>query len=424
MLALLIVAKVTAGTFLLLFVLIGVLLASGDGSWWKRLGYVVGGLVAGALLMLAAGVPLLSYIATSAQLVADPSVQAESGYSVTTLLLTYLRSLAVTVGALAIPILILAMLILVVRGLPADSVIARRVVVSAENVTLFLALVLAVIVVSVIAFPTWLDPWSPLGINNALLLAIAVLAFAVLRARDPRDPAVSRRPLAVLVVALVLFALAPLISALGTNNPIFGHTVFSVTIWAVGAAVGLVLVWRRSEAVTAAVRSLPLLLLGVIVATSGLTVAGDVFRHPYRTTPYFTQTTTVEVGALRGIRLSEGEADLYTWLHEAGERQDAEGVPTLSIATPGALLAFNASGWSAIWPGPAWASSIARTCVEVVPDDLIVLQSGDQEPGVEVHDRLVEGLDACGIDFPDDFEVVERHASSNPPLDVRVWRLE
>jgi hypothetical protein len=174
----------------------------------------------------------------------------------------------------------------------------------------------------------------------------------------------------------------------------------------------------------AAVRVLPLLLLGVLVASSGLSVAGDVFVHPYRTAPYFTQKASVQVADLRGVRMTEGEAELFTWLHEAGIRQGAQDVPALSIATPGALLAFNASGWSAIWPGPAWASSITQSCSVTRPSDLFVLQAASSTKDSDGYRRLVEGLEGCGMDFPADFEVVENHPSEDLTQSVQIWRLE
>lgn len=433
-LSVLLVAKITAGVFLALLAIIAALLVIGGGAWWKRLAALVGGLVGGFILMLVTGVPLLSYFAAGAQLGADPSAQAESGYSMATLMATYLGSMSVTVVTLAVPILLAGVILLVVRGFRIDAGAARRVIVSAENVTLFLAFVLAIVLIAINVFPGTLDSnvfpdaldsWASLGVSNAFLLALAVVSFAVLVTTGGSAPSPSRRRgVAVIAFAFGLFAIAPLISALGTNNRIFGHTVFSATIWAVGAAVGLVLLWQRSAAISTAVRVLPVLLLGVIVASSGLAVAGDVFLHPYRTTPYFTQKSTIEVGDLRGIRLTEGESELYTWLHDAGQRLNAQDIPTLSIATPGALLAFNANGWSAIWPGPAWASSIAQSCAADVPDDLFVLQAATEEEGTPGHDRLVAGLAECGIKFPADFEEVEQHTSDDPAQDVRVWRFE
>lgn len=428
-LSILLVAKITAGVFLLVLAIVAALLVIG-GVWWKRLAALVSGLFGGLLLMALTGMPLLSYFATSAQLGADPSAQSESGYSIPTLLLTYLGSMSITVFTLALPILLAGVILLVVRGIHTEAGPVRHLVAAAENVALFLAFVLAVVLISINFFPGTLDSnlapgaldsWASLGVSNAFLLALAVLAFAVLgRPAAPTTHPTRRTGAA--VFAFGLFAIAPLISALGTNNRIFGHTVFSATLWAVGAAVGLVLLWRRSTAISAAIRLLPVMLLGVVVAASGLAVAGDVFLHPYRTAPYFTQKATIGVGDLRGVRLTEGETELYEWLDDAGVRLHARGIPALSIATPGALLAFNASGWSAVWPGPTWASSIAQSCLEDPPDDLIVLQSATEKEGAAGHDRLVEGLATCGINFPADFQLVEHHRSDNPGQDVKIWR--
>jgi hypothetical protein len=421
----LVLTKISAGVFLSLLALVAAFLVVGGGAWWKRVGGLLSGAIAAVMLMLVTGVPLQAFVATTIRLVADQSAQAASGYSITTLLTTYLGSMAVTVGALAFPILFTGIILLVVRGFHIEPGPTARFVKSAENVTLFFGFILATVLIAASVFPGALDNWASLGVSNTFLLALSLLVFAVLGASASRTPDASqRRNTVVLAFALILFALAPLISALGTNTRIFPHTVFSATIWAVGAAVGLVLLWQRSAAISAAVRLLPVLLLGAIVASFGLAVVSDVFVHPYRTAPYFNQNSIVLVGDLRGIRLTEDEAELFTWLHDAGLRQDAQGTPSLSIATPGALLAFNANDWSAIWPGPSWALSIAQSCAETVPKDLIVLQSSSEIEGSADHDQLVEGLDACGIEFPTDFQVVEHHTSDDPVQDVRVWRLE
>lgn len=425
----LILAKISAGVFLSLLAIVASILSVNGGMWWKRIGGLLGGLVSGFLLMLLTGVPLVSFFVTSAQLGSDPSGQAESGYSLTTLLATYLGSMTVTVVTLAVPILLAGIILLVVRGFRTNPGETHRVVVSVENVTLFLSFVLAVVLIAINVFPSMddsnffpsaLDSWASLGVSNAFLFALGVLSFALLA-----KPLVKKiRGRAAALAAFSLFAIAPLISALGTNNRIFGHTVFSTTLWAVGAAVGLVLLWQRSAALSAAVRLIPLLLLGVIVASSGLAVAGDVFLHPYRTAPYFTQKSVVAVGDLRGIRVTESEAELYTWLHDAGEKLDADGVPALSIATPGALLAFNASGWTAVWPGPSWSTSIAQSCAKTAPKDMFVLQAATEKFGSAGHDRLVEGLKTCGINFPTDFHVVAKHPSVDPAHDIQIWQLD
>lgn len=427
-------AKISAGIFLSLLALVAALLATNGGVWWKRVGGLLGGMSAGFLLMLASGVPLLSYALTVVQFGTDRSAQVASGHSISELLATYLSSMSVTVVVLAVPTLLAGIILLVARGFHTDDGPARRVVASAENVTLFFAFVLAVIIISINVlpgtpqhdlFPEAIDGWSSLGVSNTFLLALALLSFGILASPTGSKPVASRkRGSAAAVLGFSLFALAPLISALGTNTRIFNHTVFSTTIWAVGAAIGLVLLWRRSTAISSTVRALPVMLLGVIVASSGLAVAGEVFVHPYLSTPYFTQKSAVEVGDLRGIRLTQGEAEMYEWLHAAAPRLDAQNVPTLSLASPGALLAFNASSWSAIWPGPAWPSSIAQSCSAGKPDDLFVLQAASEMEGTRKHDRLVAGLATCGIHFPTDFQVVDRHRSDDPRWDVQVWRLE
>lgn len=425
LLGLLLLSKITAGLFLLLVATAAAALATVGGRWFVRLGAMFAGFVATLLLLLSSGVPVAEYLLSSFRLGADPASQVGASYSITVMLRTYITSMVDTVRLLAIPILLAAVIVLAVRGLGRrDSAVDRgRGSASIEHLSVFLAVVLAILLIDVVAVTGSFDSWASLGAFNLFLLTLAILVFAAHVAEVAPRFAVTRRGRTRLALAVVVFTLAPLVSALGTNNSIVGHTVFSVTIWAVGAGIALVVLWRMSQATRASARILPFGLALLLIVISSAAVAADVFRHPYRSTPYFSQTWTIPRGDLRGIRVTEEEASLVAFLGSAAERLDASEVPALSLASPGALLAFNSSGWAAIWPGPGWAASIALSCDEDPPEDLIVLQSLSSVEGTADHDRLVTGLEECGIAFPDDFDAVDRHRSDDELRDVTIWRL-
>lgn len=442
--ALLVVAKITSGALLALVALAAALVATDAIPRWQRSAAGLLGAGIGVLAMIVSGVPVVSYLDSVIQIGLGLSPQAGTGYSASALLVAYGESIVVTAAILAVPLLLASLVVIVSRGVGRVSASPRSLTVPVERITAVFAGVLLLLLVDLVLFGASPDSWTALGSLSVFLLALAVLCMLVLRDRTAQGQPPSGGPamaatvpggpgmpatvpggpgMSATVGAGALFVLAPLLSAVGTNNPLAGQTLFAVTIWAVGAGVGLMLLAQRSTAVTRAARLLPSALLIGVVAVWGLAVASDAILHPYRTAPLFSQQSRVDDGPLRGISLTPGEAGLFLSLGEAAERLDATEAPTLSIARPGALLAFNASTWTAMWPGPDWAASIALSCSEAEPDGMIVLQSADQVEGVAEHDRLVAGLRACGIDFPAAFEVVDRLPSDDPQLDVTIWRL-
>ncbi len=425
LLGILFMAKITAGLFLPLLAVGAAALGTMGGRWFARLGALLGGVATTLLLLVVSGVPVVDYLLNSFRLGADPVSQVGASYSITSMLRTYITATVDTVRLLAIPILLVALIVLAVRGIGkrGSGGDPERGAAPIEHVAVLLFVVLAVLLIDVVAITGSLASWTSLGAFNLFLLVVALFVFAAHLAEVVPPVAGARRGRARFVLAVVVFTLAPLVSALGTNNSIVGHTVFSVTIWAVGAGVALVVLARTSRAVTASARLLPLGLALLVMLISSAAVTADAVRHPYRSTPLFTQTSTIASGDLRGIRVTEEEASLVAFLGAAADSLDASEVPTLSLASPGALLAFNSSGWSAIWPGPGWAASIALSCDADRPDDLFVLQARSSMEGTDAYDRLVSGLQDCGISFPDDFEAVERHRSVEDARDVTIWRL-
>jgi hypothetical protein len=418
------VAKISAAIVFGLFALVVALLPASSTRRWTRVGFAAAGAAVALLAMLVVGVPVFGYARSVLGLLVNPAAQAASGYSLSSLLLVYLASASLTLGALAVPVLLAAVTLVFSRGVGRRTLGGARSRAATEHVVLVLAILLMLMVMSIPVFPPGgIGIWDALGVGNTFVYFAAVLAFAILSPRVLRSHVVAGHRTTTMATLVVLFTLIPLVSSLGTNNPILGATVFSTTLWAVGVGVGLVALWERSRASWPILRATPLLLVVAIVAASAFSVAGDVLAHPYRTALYLSQKTPTTVADFRGLRLSEGEVDLIQWLDDSGEELEADGVPALSTASPGALLAFNASGWSNPWPAPDWSDSITRTCLADRPDDLFVLQSENEKPGVRVHDQLTTGLAGCDIRFPDDFERVAHHASENPAHDLTIWRL-
>ncbi|MGH3703340.1 MAG: hypothetical protein ACRDT9_01805 [Agromyces sp.] len=420
------VAKITAAAALTVIALIVALLPANSGRRWVRVGFLASGAVVAALVMLVAGTPVVAYTQSVIALFLNPDDQAVSGYSLTDMLNAYLWSASQTIGVLAAPIILAAVALLVSRGIPRTPADGGRPGLpgSIVHVALALGAVALFMVVSIPAFPAaGVHIFSALGFGTAFMFFAAVLSFAVLAPRTVRPGLLIGHRATTTIFLLALFALIPLVSGIGTLNALLGQTVFSATFWAVGAGVALAVLWERSWTTSPVMRLFPLLLSAAIVAAGSVAVAGDVLNHPYRTQPYFSQKTESTTGEFRGLRLTEGEVELLEWLDDTGTRLDADGVPALSMASPGALLAFNGSGWANLWPGPDWANSMIRACGGERPDDLFVLQSASSDDESEIYEQLQTGLDGCGVDFPRDFERVAEHPSENPEQDVTVWRL-
>ena len=418
-------AKVTAAIVLGAFALL-VALLPGTGRRWARIGFLAIGAAVAILVMFATGVPVVAYAQSVFGLILNPSAQSASGYSVSGLMPVYLASASVTINAIVVPVILAAVTLLVSRGASQKSGASTttRFAAPVDHLAMVLGGVLLLIVLTLTVYPqTAALLWEALGATNTFMMAVAIIAFALLSPRDVPPGSLIGHRTTTTALMIILFVLTPIISGVGTNTPLFGHTVFSSTLWAVGVGVGLALLWERSTASSPLLRMFPLLLAAALVAGSGLAIAGDVFHHPYRTAPYFAQKFESTTGDFRGLRLTEPETELLEWLDDTGEQLDAAGVPALSLARPGALLAFNASGWANPWPAPDWADSIARSCETDPPEDLFVLQSGTEKPGSPNYEQLETGLEACGIEFPEDFEVVAEHESDDPIFDVRVWQL-
>jgi hypothetical protein len=412
------IAKFTAALLLLgLAALVLLFLPGPRAKLLSALSLTFGTVVTTGLLFVS-GVPIAAYTANVFDVLLDPAASAESGYSIPSLAAVYLQSASVTVAAVAVPAILITVGLLASRGWrSAQALVQSHVVVAVQNVALALVGLLGLLML----LPSAVSNWDALGIANALLFCIAIIGFALL-ARFTSSPLHTNSGITV-AVAIGVFALTPLISGLGTTNAIFGQTVFSATLWAVAAATVLCLLAEQAEASSFLARAIPQIILVFIALSATLAVAGDVFVHPYRTTPYFKQSTAVSEGPLAGISLSPQEAAVATWLHEASSRHAAAGEPAISMVSPGTLLAFNSSPWTNAWPGPDLSTSIARSCDLDYPDRLLIVRSGNDKVGAVVYEKVVAGLAECGITFPQDFSMIDERVDDDPASNISIWRL-
>lgn len=419
---LLFVSKVTAAAMLgvALIVVVVVLWMRAPHMRLPMLGLPAGA-GAAALVLLLTGVPLLKYTGNLLALVLDPSGRT-NGYTVTSLLNSYLLSAWHTASTVAVPIMLAAAAVFVasagarrVGTAPTvdDSPLRRIAPIAA-------LLAAALLSLPVIVFPGGGPTWTQLGVTLAFLMGLAAIGLAALA--PVRGDVVAGPGRLRIGVAISLLAIAPLLSSAGTNNAIFGHGVFAATLWCVCSGVALAVLWERVAASSLSARLAVAAMLTTSVAVPALFVATDVLLHPYGTAPYLSQRSTITEGPLRGISLTYEEAQTVQWLMERSSALDAAGVPTISMS-PGHLVLFNSSPWTNLWPSQDWPTSIAASCATDPPGDLMVIQAANYQRGDDRYEWMVAGLEACGIVFPDDFEVVDHHESSDRTQDLTLWQL-
>jgi hypothetical protein len=125
--------------------------------------------------------------------------------------------------------------------------------------------------------------------------------------------------------------------------------------------------------------------------------------------------------------LTEGQARSLDWAYSAGKRFHAADIPTVALGAPAALLAFNASDFASPWISPHWPishSSIKQACSALAPTELFVLVPGDVPLDGENVELFDEALDGCGVNFPDDFTLLDEHHDRDPKYSLQLWSLD
>jgi hypothetical protein len=228
--------------------------------------------------------------------------------------------------------------------------------------------------------------------------------------------------------AVSLIAVAPILVSVGTNNPLTIHFGFGATVWAAACGVTLVL-WfdllTKRGSVT--ISLLPLVAIAALTAMAAIGVVRDG-QAPYRSASFRANNTPIGIsGPLSGLWVTPDEAAWAQWLQSESKRLNAVEVPTLSVKSAGALVAFNnsdfASPWlEAFWPASYW--SIGEACEGKEVRDLIVIQPGSAPVAGPDMGMMSEELSrSCAITFPQDFEVMSTYESANPIHQTTVWRL-
>jgi hypothetical protein len=428
---LLVFAKVSSAMLFAAILAVAVLVPNPSLVLWKRLVSLGAGVLAMLALLWVGRVPIGFYLSNAYSLAFDKSVRDAFGHPSTgRLLTTYTDSLRFTGRDVLLPVLLFALAMVAFRwkSRPAADTAWGRVV---DVVAWLLG---ALLVVALVTLPRP-DVWAYVGelvlfIGLAGLVGLAILAVD----RSSFGDLTPSRSFAVLVAGSAIVA-TPFVSALGTSNRLAGQFMWAATLWCVVLGVALTLLTRRATRLRSRARALPALIGCAVLVLSALAVRADIAK-PYRSGPLLSLETSTSVPALRGVLVSKADAAYIDWVANEGVTLGAAHVPAVVI-TPfrgqksynslGALYAFNHSGYANPWLGRNWEAafnSLSLACTKDPPADLFVLQPGLSNLQAPSTAGVKKSFAACGINFPDDFRIVGRHPSSNPGLDLTIWRLK
>lgn len=413
------IAKFTSGAAFGVVVLAAFVVGDGVFGWVKRVLFAVGGSAIASLWLLVSGFPVHPFAASIRGLLFDASARAANGHSPRALLVMYQRSLGDGIQAVVVPVALFAILLglLFVAG--------GRVTKQASMVRVGALTFVVLVLLSIATLPR-IDTFPSLGRFILLMAAMAIVAVAAAlsQARGESERIGPRAPLVVGLGALVA---APFISAVGTNMFITGQLLYGATVWCALVAIALLFAARQLERVGSQMATIPVAILTLFVLISATQVAGETLSHPYRSTPYLGQGYATDAPFLQGILVTEAEANWADWLVAESKTLDAKDTPTLSLASPGALLIFNNSNYASPWLEDFWPvsfGSIGMACAGARPDSLLVLQpatSGDGTTNFQLFHSALK--DSCSVEFPGDFDLVAKHDSPNPQYDMSIWRL-
>ena len=415
----LLISKFTSGVAFGFVALAAIIVSDASLGFFKRLLSAAAGAAAAVLILVIAGFPFGPFASSIGHLLFDGDAREANGHSPFTLLNTYQQSLGDAIQDLLVPVGLFALavwLILLAASRVGDDASLLR----AGGVT---AGVLAA--VSMTTLPR-VDSFPTLGRFILLMAGVATVAYVAAISGSGPVPKKRRIDIAHVVGGFAI-VVAPFISAFGTNMYITGQLLYASTLWATVLAIGLLLVARRIETSDRSLATIPVAFLTIFVLISATQVAGEVRNHPYRSTSYLSQGYTTSAPYLEGVLLTKEEALWADWLTLQGQAPGVQDIPTLSLESPGALLIFNNSNYASPWLADFWPvsfQSVSEACDGARPDELLVLQPDWVKQGTTSFDLMHSHLgDGCGINFPEDFDLVAHHDSANDQFDTSIWSL-
>lgn len=230
------------------------------------------------------------------------------------------------------------------------------------------------------------------------------------------------------IVFLILLAImSPFLVALGTNNPLMDHVAFESTIWCVLFGSVLVIYLDSLVSLKSKLYLFPALVVFIaILMTLFLSLMNA--RNPYRAASFKVTNSTIEhVHFFEGLHVTAEESRWINWLSQTSKELNAQDVPTLSLNSPAALLAFNNSAFASPWLtsiAPASYETMKPSCSNGPPRDLYILQP-HTEMNLESLKLFKSSLKTnCGLDFPQQFDLVRTFDSVDTRFGLGIWKLK
>lgn len=422
-LVLLTVSKVTSGVPFAAALIIVLVVRNTGAVLWQRIVATVVGIIVPLLILLLFGFPLSGYITNLLQLAFNSNARAALGHPIGEILGVYWTSLSSTVETV-LPAVVVLLFALVVLA----SLMLRRATMSP---TIYRAAVVTTSLAAVVPFTFKADWFSYMGLLTVYIGFAAVFSSAFLL-RPPSNtpfvetPSARRLDVPAIICVAVLGAATPFMSTLGSGNPLAPELLWCMTLWSAVLAFGLVYPLQYLYESGSRLWMLPAALVLSLVAVTASAVWREA-NHPYRTAALSQQHASSTAPYFGGLRLSQAEASWSSWLHRQAVSLHANGVPTIALNSPGALLSFNNSSFASPWVADFWTvsfQSIQAACTSVKPTSMYVLQPADVPLNSASAVGATKALrESCGFDFPDDFKKVAEYPSSDPSLQLTIWRL-
>lgn len=362
------------------------------------------------------GLPLGEYSSSVWANLFDEEIRTSIGHS-SDLIMMYLGNLIETIYLIVIPGILLSFTLR--KKFQTDLVRSYRV-----NRILSFSIAVEILFIVIAVLSNGFGP-AGTGFFAFSLLVTAVAFFVGYGSRIFGEGFVrSKQNITPIITAVIMVAIAPFMSAFGTNNPLFWHLAFEATLWATLFAASMV-----TLTAIAGESKISLRLVAVSVLITTIFASYLLFmnvRNPYRAASIRLTNFYVEnVNALKGIGLTAEEARWASWLSGTSTKHKLQNAETISMNSPGALLIFNNSSYASPWLDTASVASyrgLAKSCEKNQPKNLVILQPVSEMKSKSIT-PLRETLNKyCGLSFTNDFEIIANFDSPDSRFGMVIWK--
>lgn len=342
--------------------------------------------------------PVVEYANRFIQIAISPDQSSSAGHGYSTFLF-YIADVIINFSAVISPALLLFMTI---KARSAFLVEQK----SGLPFTRFLLAKTSVLVWVALALLVWIfHPFNTSGQTNGRIVVALVSAAALILVikADFLSKVAPNRP-SVLYIGVIAVLTSPLVNSFGTN------VILSAHIGHAGIAIGCLLVFaiytrdprlHKSDNTAVYSRQFQILALTLICFLALIKSAA----LPYRAQSIFDPNTkVVDFGLLKGMALGKEELKFVTWLWEQNQTLSSESAPAISLASPGALVLFNNSGFASSWieyPNKIGYQSVENSCQKFKPSEVFLILPTQLSRTSPAFRELDAALSSCQLNVQD-----------------------